>query len=269
MTRQRAPAVTVTALLFFWLTVSLQGSVEINRQERPAAIVVTGPIQLLLYGGDRFLAANIDSIRAAASATANDADEFRMRAHRAVSSLNPCHEDNYWIGNASLSWGGAEKEGFRLLLNAMNCRYWDEWPAFFYGFNQHFFLKNVEQARYGIEIAAQRSRDNAAVFRTFSTMLAAREIDDSHMALQMLQREHDTARDPSFREMLKKRITRLQGLIALRDAQREFETRLGRALIEPKELLEYGLLESLPNDPLRLGYEFRDQTFHLRQQKIQ
>jgi hypothetical protein len=269
MIRWHVPAFTLSAIVLFWLTVAMQNNVTTRQHERPAEIVVAGPTQVLLYGGDRFLAANIEAIRAAASATANEAQGFRLRAHQSVSRLNPCHEDNYWIGNAALSWGGAEEQGFELLSNAMHCRYWDEWPAFFYGFNQNFFLHNLPEARKALELAAQRSQSNAAVFQTFSLMLAAGEIDDTRAAIEMLQRERDKAKDPKLRDMLDKRVVRLNGLLTLRDAQATFEKRYKRPLAEAKELLESGLLESFPDDPLELGYEFRDHTFHLHQLKVE
>ncbi|MCK9532048.1 MAG: hypothetical protein M0R77_16010 [Gammaproteobacteria bacterium] len=269
MPRWFAPALALAAAALFWVAVALQGALDIQREERPPAIITAGPVQLLLYGGDRFLGANIESIRAAASVTANDAENFRLRAHLAVSRLNPCHEDNYWIGNASLTWGGAEEQGFSILHNAMYCRYWDEWPAFFYGFNQQFFLHNVPEARRMLEIAAQRSPANAAAFRNFSIMLAAGEIDDVRLAIEMLLREREQTTDTKLREMLNKRVVRLRGLLVLRDAQAAFETRFGQRLSRPEELLERGLLEAFPDDPLRLGYEFRDQTFHLTKLTIQ
>ncbi len=268
MIRWFAPAITFSMTALFWVFVALQDTDELQQHEAPEEVVVAEPVQVLLYAGDRFLAANIEAIRAQAAATAADAHTFRLRAHAAASRLNPCHEDNYWIGNASLSWGGANDQGFELLRNASHCRYWDEWPVFFYGFNQHFFLHNTPEARRAMEIAAQRSSDNAAMFRNFSIMLAAGEIDDTHLALELLENERDQAKDPKLREMLNKRVIRLQGLITLRKAQIAFEKRFKRPLKQPSELLESGLLEGFPADPLRIGYEFRDQTFHLRQMKI-
>ncbi len=264
-----APAISALSLALFWFTVAQQNLVITEQVEQPAAIVVSEPIQVLLYGGDRFLAANIESIRAMAAATTEGAENYRLRAHTAVSHLNPCHEDNYWIGNASLSWGGAEEQGLELLRNAIRCRYWDEWPAFFYGFNQDFFLKNIAEARRALELAAQRSPNNAAVFRNFSIMLKAGEINDTKMAVEMLTKEHDEAKDKKLKEMLNQRITRLTGLLSLRNAQQAFEKKFGKPLQQPQELLETGLLDAFPEDPLRIGYEFRDNAFHLRQLKMQ
>ena len=226
-----------------------------------------------MSGGDRFLAANFESIRTVA--TASDAPaaiehntSFAIRARRVVAELNPCHEDNYYQGNALLTWGGAVKEGNDLLRRATDCRVWDELPPFFYGFNQYFFLHDIADARTALEIAANRSEANAAGFRKLAIMLAAGEIEDTSAALDFLRNERAQTSDPSLREMLDKRIARLQGLITLRAAQQRYEARFGQPLTNPQALIDSGELEAFPNDPLRIGYEFADGRFRLKELKI-
>lgn len=236
-------------------------------------VVVSAPVQLLLTGGDRFLAANIESIRAVATTSDNpEAAEanasFAIRARRVVAQLNPCHEDNYYQGNALLTWGGAVAEGNDLLKRATECRTWDEIPPFFYGFNQYFFLHDVEGARASLEIAAKRATDNAAGFRKFAIMLAAGELKDDSAALDFLQQERAQTSDPKLQGMLDKRIARLQGLITLRAAQQRYEARFGQPLTNPQALIDSGELEAFPNDPLRIGYEFADGRFRLKELKI-
>lgn len=265
----RVIAFTLLSACLYWFATLQHHSTPQPQPEQAPDVVVAGPLQLLLLGGDRFLAANLGAVRATASLTTADAQNFSLRAHLEVSRLNPCHEDNYWVGNASLSWGGAPDDGLHLLAQAIHCRYWDEWPAFMYGFNHYFFRHDITEARKAVELAATRSSQNAAPFRTFATVLATKELDDARMALAMLQRERDKAKDPVLRAMLDKRVVRLQGLLSLRDAQTLFEQRFKRPLQRPEELLSSGLLESIPTDPLKLGYEFRDQTFHLRKLQIQ
>ncbi len=72
-----------------------------------------------------------------------------------------------------------------------------------------------------------------------------------------MTKQRDAARDPKLRGMLDKRVVRLQGLVALREAQRRFELEHG-LLHNLEQLVDYGLLPALPDDPLRLGYELRD-----------
>lgn len=262
-------AVSLISFALFWVAVALGGDHKSTHLERPPFVYVDGPTQIILYAGDRFLAANIETIRATASVSSTGTNEFIISAHKGVSRLNPCHEDNYWIGNASLSWGGAQDDGFEILHNAMHCRYWDEWPAFFHGFNKYFFEKDTEAARHAIELAAQRSHQNAAAFRNFSLMIAVEKLDDIGMAIKMLEHERDLpTTDPDLRGMLDMRVVRLQGLLALRNAQKAFETQFNTPLTAPQELLDRGLLTAFPEDPLGHGYEFRDQEFHLRQIQI-
>ena len=236
-------------------------------------VVVSAPVQVLMTGGDRFLAANFESIRAVA--TASDAPEaaeanasFAIRARRVVAQLNPCHEDNYYQGNALLTWGGAVAEGNDLLKRATECRSWDEVPPFFYGFNQYFFLHDIEGARAALETAATRATDNAAGFRKFAIMLAAGELKDDSAALDFLQRERAATADPRLQGMLDKRITRVQGLISLRAAQQRYEARFGQPLSDPAALIESGELDAFPNDPLRIGYEFAEGRFRLKELQI-
>lgn len=233
-------------------------------------VVFTAPIQILMTGGDRFFAANLESIRSAVVSNATEETEalYRIRAHRVVSQLNPCHEDNYYLGNALLTWGGAVSEGNELLLNASNCRYWDYVPPFFYGLNSYFFLKDTTAAQQFLNIAAQRSPENYAFLKKTAIMLTAGQIADAKLALLYLQNEHDKTTDLDLRTMLQKRISRLEGLILLRDAQKKFEIKFARPLESPEDLVKKGILTQFPIDPLGLGYEYRNNAFELRQRKL-
>ena len=264
-----ALVISLMSFVLFWTVVAYDQDHKDLHIERPPFVYVDGPTQILLYAGDRFLAANIEAIRAVASATSKGADQFIIRAHKGVSRLNPCHEDNYWVGNASLSWGGSVKQGFEVLNNAMHCRYWDEFPAFFYGFNKHFFNKDTPAARNAIELAAQRSTHNASEYRNFSIMLAVEEIDDTSMAIKMLEHERDLpTTEADLKEMLDLRVTRLQGLLLLRNAQKEFEAKYDKPLTDPQKLLSSGIISSFPKDPLGKGYVFREHEFHLQEVQI-
>lgn len=268
MALRLAPAFTMAAAFSYWIVTAIHNSAPLPPIVHPPAVTISEPLQVLLYGGDRFLASDIETIRATAAATAPGAKDFRLRSHVAASRLNPCHGDNYWVGNSALSWGGSVKQGFELLRNASHCRYWDEWPPFFYAFNQSFFRDNVKEAQRALEIAAQRSSDNAAAFRTFSTMLGVGKIQNTRMAIQMLQEERDKAKDKKLYHMLDMRVVRLQGLLTLRKAQISYEKRFGKRLKQPHELISSGILDNFPQDPLDIGYEFHDHGFHLKEAKI-
>ena len=232
-------------------------------------VVIAAPVLLVLFGGDRFLAASLETMRLAATGVDwGQADTgYLIRAQQVVAELNPCHEDNYYLANGLLTWGGADREGTEVLRRAMQCRFWDELPPFFYGFNQWFFNKDIAEASRALELAAQRATGNAAGFRKMAVMLQAETFADEQLALDYLIQQRDAASDPKLRGMLDKRVVRLQGLVTLREAQRRFEAKNG-ALARLEQLVEAGLLPALPDDPLRLGYELREGQIILKKLKI-
>lgn len=265
-------ALALTALLSFWLLSQWRSPAAMRAVELPEGqVVIAAPVQLLIYAGDRFLAANIEAMRSAALGPAGEESQaaYRIRAHRAVAQLNPCHEDNYYLGNAMLSWGGSEDEGNAILERATECRFWDEVPPFYLGFNRYFFYRDLDGAQRALEIAAARSEQNRAAIKRMEIMIAAQEFDDEQMAMNYLRLQREEANDPRLEEMLDDRITRLEGLYTLREAQNRFEQEQGRPLRHPNELLETGLLESFPEDPMRLGYIFVDGVFRLQTRTIQ
>ncbi|MFO7593020.1 MAG: hypothetical protein R6X15_03110 [Pseudomonadota bacterium] len=275
MARFRLPLFSLLTAMLFVLAVTLSGpahersSVYINDR-----VVITAPVQVLLMAGDRFLAANMETIRLAATGleinpqTGMTDGRYLLRAHRTISELNPCHEDNYYLANALLAWGGAENEANEVLQRAIACRSWDFLPPFLYGFNQYFFDRNLAEAQDAFETAALRSQENAIQLRRLAIMIEAEGMDDEVMALNYLRRQRDDAVDAGLRDMLAKRVLRLEGLIALRRAQAEYEERFSRPLSSPHELLSSGIIEDFPPDPLGLGYEFDNGDFHMRQLKI-
>nr|WP_260678984.1 hypothetical protein [Pseudomonas mendocina] len=232
-------------------------------------VVVSAPVLTALYGGDRFLAANMEAIRLSATAVdQGQADiHYLVRAQVVVAQLNACHEDNYYLANGLLTWGGAVAEGNEVLRRAMACRFWDGIPPFFYGVNLAFFDNNKAQAVQALELSAERWPENAVTLRRMAIMLRAEALADERLALNYLMQQRDTTHDPKLREMLDKRVMRLQGLIDLRAAQRRYEEAHG-PLQDFQQLVDSGAMSTLPQDPLRLGYELRDGRIEFKELKI-
>ncbi|MDX1369597.1 hypothetical protein [Pseudomonas sp.] len=232
-------------------------------------VVIAAPILMALYGGDRFLAADLEAMRLAATGMQNGQSDtnYLIRAQQVVAQLNGCHEDNYYLANGLLTWGGAVGEGNQVLRAAVQCRTWDFMPAFFYGINLAFFQRDIAEAQRVLELGAQRSPENAAGLRKLAVMLQADTFADEKLALNYLIQQRDAASDPKLHDMLDKRVVRLQGLVTLREAQRRFEAKNG-ALVRLEQLVEAGLLPALPDDPLRLGYELREGQIILKKLKI-
>jgi len=232
-------------------------------------VVIPAPLLVVLNGGDRFLAADLETMRLSATGTDDRGADtgYLVRAQKEVSRLNPCHEDNYYLANGLLTWGGAVEEGNDVLRAAVECRFWDEIPPFFYGINLSFFQHNNEEAARILEIGASRSTQNAAAMRKLAVMLRAEQFADERLALNYLTQQRDSASDPKLRDMLDKRVVRLQGLVDLREAQRQYENRHG-PLTSLEQLVEQGQIATLPTDPLRLGYELKSGRIELKKLKI-
>lgn len=272
MSRHRYRPLLLALLGFGVFSVAVQWRAEVSVPVAPiieGRVVIAAPVLAVLFGGDRFLAASLETMRLASTGVdmgqANTG--YLVRAQQVVAELNPCHEDNYYLANGLLTWGGADREGTEVLRRAMQCRFWDELPAFFYGFNQAFFNKDIAEASRALELAAQRSTGNAAGFRKMVVMLQAESFADEKLALDYLIQQRDAANDPKLRDMLDQRAVRLQGLVALREAQRRFEAGNG-VLVSLEQLVEVGLLPALPDDPLGLGYELREGRIILKKLKI-
>jgi len=262
------PSLTLAAFVLYWVLILMLNPANANQKESVPTIVLVAAAQVLMYAGDRFLAANIETIRASAEMTSIDSEEFRLRSHKVASLLNPCHEDNYWFANSSLSWGGAVSQGMDVLQYASQCRFWDEWPPFFFAFNENFFYQDSVEAQRVLKIAAERSNDNKAAFLTYATMLSLDHVKNAQVALRLLETELKQARSKDHERILSDRIERLKGLLSLREAQVRYEEKFGRKLEQPDDLIKSGIIDSPPKDPLRLGYEFREQMFQLKQLRV-
>ncbi len=232
-------------------------------------VVIPAPLLVALHGGDRFLAADLETMRLSATGMDDRGVDtgYLVRAQREVARLNACHEDNYYLANGLLTWGGAVERGNEVLRAAVECRFWDEFPPFFYGINLSFFQRNNEEAARMLEIGARRSTDNAAAMQKLAVMLRAEQFADERLALNYLIQQRDSSVDPKLKDMLDKRVIRLQGLIQLREAQRQYESEHG-PLRDLQQLVDRSLLDELPTDPLRLGYELRDGSIELKKLKI-
>lgn len=254
-------------LLTLWRSGQVAGPEVLPTHDR---VVISAPVLTGIFGGDRFLAANLETIRLSATGIEGGrADSFYiLRAHKVVAELNPCHENNYYIANALLTWGGAVEEGGEILQRATECRNWDELPPFFYGFNQYFFNHNIPEAQRLLRIAADRSEHNADAFKTLAVMVEVDKINDAAIALELLKRERDKADGKVLVKKLNLRVARLEGLVLLREAQNRYEESTGEKLSYPNKLLTAGIIENFPQDPMKIGYEFANGRFRLKKVRV-
>ncbi|WP_222909317.1 hypothetical protein [Pseudomonas sp. DNDY-54] len=267
-----------TSLFLTLLAFALFATIAAWRAQQPVLltpqlvtdrVVIPAPLLVALHGGDRFLTANLETMRLSATGMDDRGVDtgYLVRTQREVARLNACHEDNYYLANGLLTWGGAVDEGNEVLRAAVECRFWDEFPPFFYGINLSFFQRNNEEAARVLEIGAARSTQNGAAMLKLAVMLRAEQFADERLALNYLTQQRDSSADPKLKDMLDKRVIRLQGLIDLRAAQRKYQAEHG-PLLDLQLLVDRAIVAELPTDPLRLGYELRDGHVELKKLKI-
>jgi hypothetical protein len=213
-------------------------------------------VQLVNAGGDPYLAANFNVFRSLmVEARVTEGETYRVQGQLQVdaSFFNPRHEDNYYVAAAILPWNGQVEASQQVLLRAAQSREWDMWPAFFYAFNAMYFERDMARAGHWAEVAAERNPRNAAALRDMAAKWYERG-DDPLMALNILTAMREQSRDANFRALLQARMARLEGLQALRVAAAAYRAEHGTSPSRLDELLGYGGLPALPQDPLQLGY---------------
>jgi len=253
----------VCALLAVGLGLHTLGSRTLNsernarQQDNGLNVALPVPVQLLLAGNDRYLAANINVFRTmmmdnARPDAATVATQARLQTSAAF--FNPAHEDNYYIAAATLSWQDQVPAAQQVLKAAADARPTDLYPLFFYGFNQRWFLQDAAGAALAIEQAALRAEGNN---RLSLQAMAARwyeKMDNSREALNIVSAMAKQARHPGLKEFLQQRAQRIEGLIALKEAVEQYRSQHGQAPRELADLLRAGILKKLPEDPTGLGF---------------
>ena len=235
------------------------------RQSVSVEMLVALPlfVQVFMAMGDRYLAANIASIRALVVATDRmRPEEFKILAkvQEDVSWLNPAHEDNYYIAFAILAQYGEVDAAQTILARASRVRFFDYQPAFFYGFNQWYYKHDPAGAAAWMTEAAKKLPDPDQ--QLIMQNMAARWVDkaqDTELAIRVVEAMAKEARRKDFRVYLETRVVRLRQLQQLRMAAVTYRERFGKPLPNLQELVSSGILPALPQDPFGFGFGFNAQ----------
>ena len=216
-------------------------------------------VQVFMTVGDRFLAANIAAIRAlVVDIPRMKPEEFAILAkvQEDVSWLNPGHEDNYYIAAAILPWQGEFDAAQRILARATKARRFDYQPAFYYGFNLLHFKGDAAGASAWIREAAEYLPEGGD--RIQMQNLAAIWMDkaqDVDLAIRVVEAMAKQTKRRDFQRYLEMRVIRLRALQSLRGAEATYRQRFDRAPATLQDLLDTGIVASLPQDPFGFGFE--------------
>lgn len=255
------------ALLFVLLVLAYWQCVgHLNEARRVKADLGTSvklPIfaDVMLTGGDRFLAANVSTVRAMVAFVEPQANTPEGLAvigalQEDVSRLNPGHEDNYYLAAASLIGTPGHAQGQRILRRAIDARPFDYLPPFFYAVNRMFYDRAPIDGAHWLRIAAARNNDEED--RANMEKIAARWLvkgGDPEMAASVLDMLAQQARTPSLREHFVKRAQQARDLLDLQRAVQRYSERYGRPPGKMEDLVTTGILARLPKDPFGNGYE--------------
>ncbi len=220
-------------------------------------------VQVFMFGGDRYLAANVAGIRALVVETGKmSPDEFAIlgRVQLDVSWLNPGHEDNYYTAAAILPWNGQLEAAQGILARASEARFYDYQPAFYYAFHLLHYQRDAVGASDWLLKAAEKLPDGDE--RLQIQNLAAIWLDkanDLDLAIRVVEGMAQQARRNDFRVYLEQRVKRLSVLKALREAETEYVRRHGKPLAVLDDLVTAGVIRELPLDPFGFGYDIDSQ----------
>ncbi|WP_028456457.1 hypothetical protein [Chitinilyticum litopenaei] len=222
-------------------------------------VAISPPMQTVLSGGDRYLAANIGTLRAlflsVEKLTASDY-AILARVQDDSSLLNPRSNDNYYIAQAILPWAGELESTQRILIRAAEALPNDPNPYFFLGFNHWQFERNYQAAGAAFEKAAATTHDSKQ--RDAYLHMASKfytHTDDLDLAIKTIEHLRQTARDPALKQHLLARQYRILRLQILREKAHEYRKLNGKPIGNLEDLVVAGLLDQVPADPLGIGYD--------------
>lgn len=249
-------------LIFLLLYVYISVSHELSEKARKPLIeslqvVMPAYIQAAMAMGDRYLAANIAITRAMAFRGLQAKPEDYMvqgKIQQQAAILNPRQEDNGYLAAAILSWEGQTQTANDILQTVGDARHWDPMPYFFKAFNL-FYLEqeNIKAAEF-LRLAAERSgKQNKSALKSMSAKWLAGD-DNPVYAINILKALYEAEQDENLKNKFAARIKQTQGLIDLRSAAEKFKQDALLPLTSLEQLVKAGYINSIPKDPIGLGY---------------
>lgn len=233
---------------------------EVPRATAKPELLIALPrfAQVLLAGGDRYLAANLAGFRVLVADTGRmGADDYAVQAklQRDIAWFNPGHEDNYYIAAAILPWNDQVDAAEYVLRKASETRTFDWYPLFHYGFLfYHFRHDPATGAQWLLEgVPRVKNQQDAWALQNVAAMWIEKGYDTANAA-GLVAAMAENAPQGAFRSYLQVRADRLRDLAALQDAAKRFRERYGKDLERLDELVSSGLSAEIPKDALGLGF---------------
>lgn len=249
---------------FLAYAIYLAGVASMNGVPKPDLKAITPvalplPMQIVLGGGDRYLAANIGSFRTVVNfaeiADGKEAAAFAAKVQRDVAWLNPGHEDNYYLAAGFLSGSVHHETAQTVLAAAADARPFDFQPAFFHAVNLvHYEQRFVEASQWMSRAATVAADEQNREFLTRIAVRWAQRGEDPARVAEMLEAMAEASRSRALRDYTLKRAQQARLLAKLNGNVRQFVEKTGRSPQRLEELVEQGILDALPEDPVGAGF---------------
>jgi hypothetical protein len=214
--------------------------------------------QVLMAGGDRYLAANLAGFRVLVADTGRmSADDYAVQARlqRDIAWFNPVHEDNFYIAAAILPWNGQVDAAQYVLHKASEARTFDWYPLFQYAFIFYHFRKDPATGAEWLLKGVPRVKNQQDEWALQN--LAAVWIEKGYQTAAAAGMVEAMAADSprgAFRNYLQIRARRLRDLAMLQNAVMRYREQHGQGIERLEDLVTRGLLDALPTDPLGYGF---------------
>jgi tetratricopeptide (TPR) repeat protein len=258
-------------ILLLALAVAIAGHVfstsHVKALPRPKAaeqinVAISPEVQIALAGGDPFLASNLAVFRATIVSVQdlNPADyPILAKVQDDASHLNPAQGDNYYVAQGVLPWVGEHSTAMAILERATQARPTDFLPPYFLGFDYMYFEGKFDlSGRSYLEAANRVGGKNRDALLNHAAKFMEKG-NNPATAIEFINGLIKSTRNPGLQHFLRGRILRLEGLITLRNAAEAYQQQYHRPPARLDDLVESGILKSLPNDPLGVGYQLDDQ----------
>lgn len=250
--------VLLASIVLFQVAVALMDRHPYRQISGEMQVALPRFVQVLMAGGDRYLAANMGAIRAQVAENLKlDRAGLAVlgRVQSDVAWLNPAHEDNYYTAAAILPWSDQLPAAETILREAAMARPRDPWPGFYFGFFQFYFHKDPVSGADWLRFAAMRTSDETE--RLQLEDMAARWYSrgpSTENAIGVLDAMAKNARHSGFRNYLERRIQRLRNLQMLQAGVDRYIGLKGHLPLRLDDLVSSGIIKAIPKDPFGIGY---------------
>ena len=194
--------------------------------------------------------------RYASQADQNDWDAV-ARLLEQSNKLDPYFRQTYMLTQSVLPWQTKKlPEALSILERSKKHLPWDWIPGYYIGFDYYFFINdNATAARYLME--SSRVPGAPIALATLASRLASRS-GSAEAAIEFLKSILVNTKNEGKKEMLKVRISALEGVVTLQQAMDKFKAQFGHLPKSLNELVESSNLTELPVNPYGRPYTIKD-----------